>query len=36
MIRLIVTYGLISGLIIIGVSIGVIALHGDGNVWLGI
>jgi hypothetical protein len=35
MIRLIVTYGLISGLIIIGVSIGVIALHGDGNVWLG-
>ena len=35
MIRLIVTYGLISGLIIIGVSIGVIALHGDGNIWLG-
>lgn len=35
MIRLILTYGLISGLIIIGSSLVLIITHGDGNLWTG-
>jgi hypothetical protein len=35
MTRIILTYGLISGAIIIGVSLGVILAHGDGNLWVG-
>jgi hypothetical protein len=35
MTRIILTYGLISGLVIIGVSLGVIVAFGDGSLWLG-
>jgi polyferredoxin len=35
MTRIILTYGLISGLVIILSSLAVIVAHGDGNVWLG-
>ena len=35
MTRIILTYGLISGLVIILATLAVIALHGDGNIWLG-
>jgi hypothetical protein len=35
MTRLILTYGLISGLVIILSSLAVIIAHGDGNIWLG-
>jgi hypothetical protein len=35
MTRIILTYGLISGLIIIGFSLVVIVAFGDGNLWLG-
>ncbi len=35
MTRIILTYGLISGLVIILSSLAVIISHGDGNIWLG-
>lgn len=35
MTRIILTYGLISGLITIVTMIGVIAVNGDGSIWLG-
>jgi hypothetical protein len=35
MTRIILTYGLISGLVIILSSLAVIVSHGDGNIWLG-
>jgi len=35
MTRIILTYGLISGLVIILATLAVIVLHGDGNIWLG-
>ena len=35
MTRIILTYGLISGLVIILSSLAIIVTHGDGNVWTG-